>query len=87
MITVKRTTSDNQDFEKLVLKLDAFLAILDGEDHAFYAQFNKVYMLRLVQQPQICMFTLGICSLLILLKINRKVTGRRKGGEREVRAL
>ena len=41
MITVERTTTDNQDFEKLVLKLDTFLAILDGEDHAFYAQFNK----------------------------------------------
>lgn len=41
MITATRTTSDNPDFEKLVRKLDAFLAILDGEDHAFYAQFNK----------------------------------------------
>ena len=41
MITVTRTTSDNQDFEKLVTELDAYLAILDGEDHAFYAQFNK----------------------------------------------
>ena len=41
MITVTRTTSDNPDFEKLVIELDAVLAILDGEDHAFYAQFNK----------------------------------------------
>ena len=41
MITIKRTTSDNPDFEKLVLQLDAYLAIVDGEDHAFYAQFNK----------------------------------------------
>ena len=41
MITITRTTSDNPDFEKLVIELDAFLAILDGEDHAFYAQFNK----------------------------------------------
>lgn len=41
MITVTRTTSDNSDFEKLVIELDAVLAILDGEDHAFYAQFNK----------------------------------------------
>ncbi|KGD69082.1 N-acetyltransferase [Flavobacterium aquatile] len=40
-MTVTRTTSDNPDFEKLVIELDAFLAILDGEDHAFYAQFNK----------------------------------------------
>ena len=41
MISIKRTTSDNPDFEKLVVQLDAYLAILDGEDHAFYAQFNK----------------------------------------------
>lgn len=41
MISIKRTTSDNPDFEQLVIQLDAYLAILDGEDHAFYAQFNK----------------------------------------------
>jgi putative acetyltransferase len=41
MITLKRTTSDHADFEKLVLQLDAYLRILDGEDHEFYAQFNK----------------------------------------------
>ena len=41
MITLKRTTSDHPDFEKLVVALDAYLRILDGEDHAFYAQFNK----------------------------------------------
>lgn len=41
MITVTRTTSNHPDFEKLVIELDAVLAILDGEDHAFYAQFNK----------------------------------------------
>lgn len=41
MITLKRTTSDNPDFEKLVIQLDAYLAILDGDDHEFYAQFNK----------------------------------------------
>ena len=41
MITLKRTTSDHPDFEKLVVALDAYLKILDGKDHAFYAQFNK----------------------------------------------
>lgn len=46
MITVKRTTSDNPDFEKLVVQLDAYLAILDGEDHEFYAQFNKTNLLK-----------------------------------------
>ena len=41
MITLKRTTSNNPDFEKMVVALDAYLRIVDGEDHAFYAQFNK----------------------------------------------
>ena len=41
MIRFKRTTSDNPAFEKLVVALDAYLKIIDGEDHAFYAQFNK----------------------------------------------
>jgi putative acetyltransferase len=41
MNPLKRTTSDNADFEKLVVQLDAYLRILDGDDHAFYAQFNS----------------------------------------------
>ncbi len=41
-----RTTSDNEDFEKLVVQLDAYLRVLDGEDHAFYAQFNKSSLLK-----------------------------------------
>ncbi|MBL8032031.1 MAG: GNAT family N-acetyltransferase [Candidatus Doudnabacteria bacterium] len=40
-MTLKRTTSDNPDFEKLVVQLDAYLRVLDGDDHEFYAQFNK----------------------------------------------
>lgn len=36
-----RCTSDNEDFSALVRLLDADLAIRDGEDHAFYHQFNK----------------------------------------------
>ncbi|MDI1316036.1 GNAT family N-acetyltransferase [Flavobacterium sp.] len=46
MITLKRTTSDTEDFGKLVLELDAYLKVLDGEDHAFYAQFNKSNLLK-----------------------------------------
>ena len=46
MIKLKRTTSDNPDFEKMVVALDAYLKILDGEDHAFYAQFNKTSLLK-----------------------------------------
>lgn len=46
MITIKRTTSNNEDFDNLVLQLDAYLKVLDGEDHAFYAQFNKTNLLK-----------------------------------------
>lgn len=46
MLTIKRTTSDNEDFGNLVVELDAYLAVLDGDDHAFYAQFNKTSLLK-----------------------------------------
>ena len=46
MFTLIRTTSDNEDFGKLVLELDAYLKVLGGEDHAFYAQFNKTNLLK-----------------------------------------
>ena len=46
MITIKKTTSDNPEFEKLVVQLDVYLAILDGDDHEFYAQFNKSNLLK-----------------------------------------
>ncbi|PKQ60440.1 GNAT family N-acetyltransferase [Labilibaculum filiforme] len=42
MIDLKRTNSDNKDFVGLVAVLDADLAIRDGENHAFYSQFNKL---------------------------------------------
>jgi len=42
MIKTIRTDSDNQDFIELVKYLDADLAERDGDDHSFYAQFNKV---------------------------------------------
>jgi GNAT superfamily N-acetyltransferase len=41
MTRLKRTNSDDNDFIKLVALLDQDLAIRDGEDHAFYNQFNK----------------------------------------------
>lgn len=41
MITIIRTNNTSSDFNSLVKLLDADLAIRDGEDHAFYAQFNK----------------------------------------------
>lgn len=42
MYKIKRTDSDDSDFQKLVVELDKDLAIRDGEDHAFFAQFNKI---------------------------------------------
>ncbi|WP_299706837.1 GNAT family N-acetyltransferase [uncultured Pontibacter sp.] len=42
MIELKRTDSDDPDFVALVKLLDADLAIRDGEEHAFYAQYNKI---------------------------------------------
>jgi GNAT superfamily N-acetyltransferase len=41
MIILVRTDSDNKDFIQLVKQLDAELAILDGDEHVFYAQLNK----------------------------------------------
>ncbi|MGB4844437.1 MAG: GNAT family N-acetyltransferase [Ferruginibacter sp.] len=41
MITITRTDSQNQDFIKLVQQLDADLAQRDGDEHSFYAAFNK----------------------------------------------
>ncbi|RZK92017.1 MAG: GNAT family N-acetyltransferase [Pedobacter sp.] len=45
-LTLIRTNSDNTDFRTLVALLDKDLAIRDGEEHAFYAQFNKVDTLK-----------------------------------------
>ncbi|WP_296683745.1 GNAT family N-acetyltransferase [Flavobacterium sp.] len=41
-MTFERTTSDNKNFLSLVALLDEDLAIRDGEDHAFYAQFDTL---------------------------------------------
>ncbi|MDI9366652.1 MAG: GNAT family N-acetyltransferase [Flavobacterium sp.] len=42
MIQLVRTDSDNADFITLVQQLDKDLAIRDGDDHAFYAQYNGI---------------------------------------------
>ena len=42
MITLKRTSSDDFDFRKLVVLLDQNLQEKDGDAHSFYAQFNKI---------------------------------------------
>ncbi len=42
MTIIKRTNSDDLDFQPLVKELDKDLAIRDGDEHAFYAQYNKI---------------------------------------------
>ncbi|MFP5042859.1 GNAT family N-acetyltransferase [Parasediminibacterium sp. JCM 36343] len=46
MLTFIKTDSTNKDFIYLVKFLDADLAIRDGNEHAFYQQFNKIDMLK-----------------------------------------
>lgn len=42
MIKLIRTNSGNKDFIELVELLDIYLAEKDGEDHAFYDQYNQL---------------------------------------------
>lgn len=42
MIELKRTSSQDIHFQDLVSLLDKDLSVRDGEDHSFYAQFNKI---------------------------------------------
>ena len=48
MLILTRTDSANPDFNDLVKALDADLAERDGEEHAFYAQFNKIAKIKFV---------------------------------------
>jgi GNAT superfamily N-acetyltransferase len=48
MYKLVRTNSDNIDFQKLVKELDKDLAIRDGEEHAFFAQYNKIDAIKFV---------------------------------------
>lgn len=46
MLQIKRTNSEDPAFQMLVRELDKDLAIRNGEDDAFFAQFNKIAALR-----------------------------------------
>jgi putative acetyltransferase len=46
MTTFKRTTSANADFQNLAALLDEDLKTRDGDEHSFYAQFNKIENIR-----------------------------------------
>lgn len=41
-----RITSENPDFQILVKQLDTYLAMMDGDEHDFYHQYNKIDMLK-----------------------------------------
>jgi GNAT superfamily N-acetyltransferase len=43
---LKQTDSNDQDFIKLVECLDKELALRDGDDHAFYHQYNGISMIK-----------------------------------------
>ena len=42
MISIERTTSENPNFQQLVVLLDEYLRITDGDEHAFYNQYNNI---------------------------------------------
>ena len=48
MTRLIRTDSENADFVQLVKLLDADLALRDGNEHSFYAQFNSIDKLKQV---------------------------------------
>jgi GNAT superfamily N-acetyltransferase len=43
---ILRTNSGNQDFVILIQQLDAYLKITDGNEHAFYNQFNNIDVIK-----------------------------------------
>ena len=59
-IQLKRTNSTDADFQHLVNYLNDYLAIVDGEEHEFYSQFNHIDQLNHVvvayvnNQPVAC---------------------------------
>ena len=42
MVTLTRTTSQDNDFLKLIVLLDEILKIYDGVEHEFFSQFNNL---------------------------------------------
>ena len=46
MIKLVRTNSENLDFVSLVQSLNDYLKIIDGDEHAFYNQYNNIDILK-----------------------------------------
>jgi GNAT superfamily N-acetyltransferase len=62
VVTVRRITPDHPDFLALVHALDAELAIRDGDDHPFYAQFNTLGAIRQAVLALIDDVAVGCCA-------------------------
>lgn len=46
MYSIKRTDSDNLDFQRLVFELDKDLAIKNGEANDFFAKYNEIGLIK-----------------------------------------
>jgi len=46
MLKLVRTHTKNKDFINLIKKLDDYLAIVDGDEHDFYNQYNSIDALK-----------------------------------------
>ena len=46
MLKIVKTNSENPDFIALVKALDRYLKTTDGDEHAFYNQFNNIDVLK-----------------------------------------
>lgn len=44
MLSLVRTNSNNEDFQKLTRLFDEFLVDIDGDEKDFFAQFNQIYL-------------------------------------------
>jgi len=44
MLSLLKTTSHHQDFQKLTALFDEFLIDIDGDEKDFFAQYNQIYI-------------------------------------------
>lgn len=44
MLSLKRTNSEDLDFQKLTREFDEYLIDIDGNERDFFAQFNNIYI-------------------------------------------
>lgn len=44
MLSLIRTTSHHQDFQKLTALFDEYLIDIDGDEKDFFAQYNQIYI-------------------------------------------